>query len=370
MIDWHSLSYDEQLSAKLESLRKLLARHGCPEPEVHRSPEHGYRMRAEFRVWHQDDQSYFAMNRPGSREVVRVDEFPPAAMPIQQLMPKLLLAIQDSEILRKRLFSAEFLSTTGNEVLLSLIYHKSLDQSGDQNWTDAATELAAALKIHVIGRSRKQKIVLSQDYVTECLICDGIRYQMRQYENTFTQPNAVVNTAMVGWACRQAAAITSENPAQDLLELYCGNGNFTLPLARHYRKVLATEISKGSIAALKWNLQANTITNITVARMAATEVVDALDGVRPFRRLRDLSLDDYQFTSVFVDPPRAGIDQQTMEFLRRFDHIIYVSCNPQTLADNISQIDDTHQIKSAAAFDQFPFTAHLEAGVIMRRRTL
>ncbi|MEQ9565388.1 MAG: tRNA (uridine(54)-C5)-methyltransferase TrmA, partial [Pseudomonadales bacterium] len=147
-----------------------------------------------------------------------------------------------------------------------------------------------------------------------------------------------------------------------------GNGNFTLPLARHFHMVLTTEISKGSIAALEWNLQANKIDNIQLARLSAEEATQALDRVRPFRRLNHVNLDSYDFSTIFVDPPRAGVDAKTMELARRFDNIIYISCNPETLKQNLEQIADSHQITATAAFDQFPFTPHLEAGVCLKRR--
>jgi tRNA (uracil-5-)-methyltransferase len=57
-----------------------------------------------------------------------------------------------------------------------------------------------------------------------------------------------------------------------------------------------------------------------------------------------------------------------MELVRRFDNIIYISCNPETLKLNLEQIADSHEITATAAFDQFPFTPHLEAGVCLKRK--
>lgn len=367
MIDYTNETYDSQLKAKVNWLSELLSPWIKQKPDVHSSSEHSYRMRAEFRIWHEDDKTDYAMYEAGSKKTYSIDDFPPAAEPIRKLMPLLINKIRPSEILRRRLFRVEFLATTTQQVLISLIYHKPLDDS----WTQAAEnlrkefskEFGKELTIDLIGRSKKLKIVLGNDFVTETLNVQGTDYQMRQLEGSFTQPNAQVNQKMVAWACSKA-----KNTGGDLLELYCGNGNFTLPLSKHFNNVLTTEISKSSIAALKWNLQANDIKNIEVARMSAEEVTEALDGVRAFRRLKHIDLDSYQFSTIFVDPPRAGIDEKTMELLRRFDNIIYVSCNPETLKANIEQIADTHKIGSTAAFDQFPFTPHLEAAVFMTRK--
>ena len=101
---------------------------------------------------------------------------------------------------------------------------------------------------------------------------------------------------------------------------------------------------------------------------AAEELTEALNEVRPFRRLEGIDLKSYAFGSVFVDPPRAGMDPDTCELTRRFERILYISCNPETLAANIAQLHDTHRISRCALFDQFPFTHHMESGVLLERR--
>lgn len=73
-------------------------------------------------------------------------------------------------------------------------------------------------------------------------------------------------------------------------------------------------------------------------------------------------------SAVFVDPPRAGIDPLTLALVSKFDHIMYVSCNPETLRDNLKALLQTHSIARFALFDQFPFSPHIEAGVLLVRR--
>jgi tRNA (uracil-5-)-methyltransferase len=74
-------------------------------------------------------------------------------------------------------------------------------------------------------------------------------YFYQQIESGFTQPNGFVCEAMLNWAVEH-----SKNLGNDLLELYCGNGNFTLPLAQNFRRVLATEISKPSTQSAQFNI--------------------------------------------------------------------------------------------------------------------
>lgn len=357
-IQWSELSYSEQLSLKLTDLKEKLSPYTDIEADVFESPGTGYRMRAEFRIWHQGEDTHYAMHDSLTKQRYFIEAFPPAHRHIQNLMMPVLSIVKKQEVLRRRLFSIEYLSTLTGEALVTLIYHKPL---GDE-WQEEARRLRDQFDINIIGRSKKQKVVLGQDYVTERLKVAGRQYQYRQYENAFTQPNALINREMLGWATRQ-----TENSSGDLLELYCGNGNFTMPLSRNFQEVLTTEISKSSIAALEWNIDANNIKNIAHARLSAEEIVEALDGVRPFRRLSHIDISTYDFNTIFVDPPRAGIDEKTLAFLSRFQKIIYVSCNPETLASNIAILSDTHQIEALAAFDQFPHTPHLETGVVLNK---
>lgn len=354
--------YTRLLERKVEKTLRLFAPLMLPEPMVFPSPPEGFRMRAEFRVWHEDDDSYYAMFDPAAPRVpLRVNAFPIACLPIQTLMPQLMQRIKTSPDLRRKLFQVEFLSTLSGDSLVTLVYHRPLDDA----WERQAQELAAALEVSVIGRSRKRKSVIGRDYVVETLEVDGKRYRYRQYEQAFTQPNAAVNSAMLQWASHRAKTLGG-----DLLELYCGNGNFTLPLSQHFGMVIATELSKVSTRAAQHNLEDNGVENTHIIRLAAEEVSQALAGEREFRRLQVLpkAVDAYQLDTVFVDPPRAGLDAATLDMVSRFNNILYISCNPQTLHDNLLSLKPYFDITHFGLFDQFPYTDHMESGVLLKRR--
>jgi len=352
--------YTAQLQDKAAELRELFSAFTPPELTVFESPKAHYRMRAEFKVWHQDDAVHFAMFKAGEyRKPFVIDEFPVASEHINELMPRLLAELNQSELLRKRLFQAEFLNTLTREMVITLIYHKPLSDE----WEQQARALAERLGVHIIGRSRKQKRVIGQDYVEEALNVKGRTYHYQQVEASFTQPNAKVCEKMLEWAMDCAG-----HDSRDLLELYCGNGNFTIPLSTRFRKVVATEISKTSVHSAHYNLDKNSIDNVRVLRMSSEEFSEALDGVRTFRRLEGVSLEDYDFSTVLVDPPRAGLDDHTVDIVSRFERIIYISCNPHTLKHNLDTLAKTHEVQRFALFDQFPYTHHMECGVLLVRK--
>jgi tRNA (uracil-5-)-methyltransferase len=355
-------NYQAQLTEKKNRLQALIPH--LKELSVFEStPEH-YRARAEFRVWHEGDETFYIMFDSETKEKVRIDRCPMAVAAIDALMPTLMQAIIAVPVLREKLFQVDFLATLSGEMLVTLIYRKSIAE--DDAWRDAAQALKNDLGItSIIGRARKQKILLDQDYVVERLAVGDKTFVYQQVENSFTQPNAGVAQKMLHWA--RLMAKTYVDPQTDLIELYCGNGNFSIALSEHFNRVLATEISKTSVHSAQFNIEANQVENLVVVKMAAEEISQALQG-QSFNRLADVDLASYDFKTIFVDPPRAGLDDLTRSMVTEFDNILYISCNPETLARDLVEIEKTHEIVESALFDQFPYTHHIESGVFLKRK--
>jgi tRNA (uracil-5-)-methyltransferase len=293
------------------------------------------------------------------KNVVEINECKIVSSHISDVMPKLLDKIQNDQTLSFKIFSIEFLGSTIDDLLVTMIYHRKLDST----WIEKAKELEKELNIKIIGRSRKQKEILSVDYINEELEIDGRNYKFAYEEGGFTQPNTKVNIKMIEWVLEN----TSES-SSDLCELYCGGGNFTIPLSTKFNKVLATEISKTSIKSALRNCSLNEIDNIEFIRMRAEEFTEALEFKRDFRRLKDVDLKSYDFDTIFMDPPRAGLDDITRDLGKDFNKIIYISCNPETLHRDLQELTKTHKIVRFALFDQFSYTNHIESGVVLEKR--
>ncbi|MBJ3815241.1 tRNA (uridine(54)-C5)-methyltransferase TrmA [Shimwellia pseudoproteus] len=356
--------YDEQLAEKVQRLQTMMAPFSAPAPEVFRSPVRHYRMRAEFRIWHDDDDLYHIMFDQQTKQRIRVDSFPAASELVNTLMPAMLNGIRPNQVLRHKLFQLDYLTTLSGQAVVTLIYHRQLDDE----WREQATALRDTLRargfdVQFIGRATKTKIELDRDYVDECLPVAGKQMIYRQVENSFTQPNAQVNIHMLEWALD-----ATRGSRGDLLELYCGNGNFSLALARNFNQVLATEIAKPSVAAAQFNIAANQIDNVQIIRMSAEEFTQAMHGVRDFNRLQGIDLKSYQCETIFVDPPRSGLDAETLKMVQGYPRILYISCNPQTLCENLETLSQTHRVERLALFDQFPYTHHMESGVLLVRK--
>ena len=355
--------YNQQLQNKITNLKILLSDFSLPDLQVFSSPISHYRMRAEFRIWHNGEELYHIMYDKKTKKRVRIDSFPIASQLINRAMQTILPLLQYNDKLRHQLFQIDYFSTLSGQLLITLLYHKKLD---DQ-WIVEAERLKQQLAeqgiiANLVGRASNQKIAVNVDYVDEVLPIFDKNFSYRQVENSFTQPNAAINIKMLEWAI----SVTKDSKG-DLLEFYCGNGNFSIALAQNFRKVLATEIAKASVYSAQHNIKINNIDNLIIARLSAEEFTSAIKKERQFNRLQGINLDDYQCQTVLVDPPRAGLDNNTLEIIQSYQRIIYISCNPNTLKNNLEQLTKTHHIEHFAMFDQFPYTDHIETGIVLRK---
>jgi len=352
--------YTALLADKVSQFKLSFAPLGAGTPEVFASSPLHFRLRAEFRMLHDKGRVDYAMFAAADPKTpVAIDDFPPGDAAICELMPRLRERLQASNTLKDGLYQVNFLATLSGEMLVTLIYHHSLGK----RWEAAAQGLAEELKVQLVGRSRGQKVVIERDWLLEEFELNGRQLRYQQIEGSFTQPNGGLNRQMLAWACQQAAGLGG-----DLLELYCGNGNFTIALAPLFERVLATEVNTASVNAAQYNLEANAIDNVIVARLASEDLSAALSGQPTRAKLPDVDFSAYRFSTLFVDPPRAGLDAQTLALAAGFEHILYISCNPQSLQENIAALQASHEITACALFDQFPYTHHLESGLLLTRR--
>ncbi|MFW0696287.1 tRNA (uridine(54)-C5)-methyltransferase TrmA [Aliarcobacter butzleri] len=355
-------TYEEQLNYKIQREKERFSNFTNIDFDIIKSNESNFRNRAEFRIWWEKGENNkeilsYAMN-DFKKNILKINSCEMVSFHIKELMPKLIDELQNDLELSFKLFAVEFLGSSTKDMLVTLIYHKKLEES----WIQKAKEIEKRLDIKIIGRSKKQRLVLTNDYINETLNISNQNFFFAYEENGFTQPNTNVNIQMIEWVLEN-----TKNSSKDLCELYCGGGNFTIPLSTKFRKVLATEISKTSIKSALRNCSLNKIESISFIRMSAEDFVQALNKVRAFNRLKNINLDDYEFDTIFMDPPRSGLDDTTRNLAKDFENIIYISCNPETLHRDLEELTKTHKIEKFALFDQFAFTNHIESGVILRK---
>ncbi|MDH4273396.1 MAG: 23S rRNA (uracil(1939)-C(5))-methyltransferase RlmD, partial [Gammaproteobacteria bacterium] len=180
------------------------------------------------------------------------------------------------------------------------------------------------------------------------LVSDPLQYELPEYGltfdfgvNDFTQINHVINRKMVA----QAIALLALNGQDHVLDLFCGLGNFSLAMARHAASVLGVEGETKAILRARENAHANGVAN-------AEFVVQNLSGDfagAPWTRR--------EYTKILLDPPRTGAIEMLQQLCRlRPERIVYVSCNPATLARDSRFIVEEmgYQLSMAGVMNMFP----------------
>ncbi len=300
--DFQQLTYAAQLNAKVEIIKDCLHRIArideLPKIRIHPSPdEWHYRARA---MWQIDPTSnrvgYFAR---GSRDVVDV-EF------CAVLVPELQKTLEE---VRKRI--RDNASPPTPKEIEAVI--------GDE---------AVSTSLHPIEVTRS---------------IAGETYQFNA--DTFFQINQILLDLLIAEALHNANGKIA-------IDLYCGVGLFTLPLAREFEQVIGVEASRRAGEFARRNLRSASLHG----EIVTLPVADWLSSYRSFEPIDFLLL----------DPPRAGAENSVIAGILglRPQQITYVSCDPATLARDLKKlIADGYLLDSVAAFDMFPQTHHVETVV-------
>jgi 23S rRNA (uracil1939-C5)-methyltransferase len=177
----------------------------------------------------------------------------------------------------------------------------------------------------------------------------GFDLEMQFAPTDFVQVNGVVNEALV----QRAVELLELTPHARVLDLFCGLGNFSLPLARHAAQVTGVEGDAALVARARGNARHNGLTN---AEFHVADLAAAPAASLPWLR------DDY--THVLLDPPRTGA-REVLPALARIapQRLLYISCHPGTLARDLGVLVHEHgfTLLAAGVIDMFPHTAHVES---------
>ncbi len=180
----------------------------------------------------------------------------------------------------------------------------------------------------------------------------GLEYAFRPLD--FIQVNGPMNERMI----EHALTLLAPQPQERVLDLFCGLGNFTLPLAQRAAQVVGVEGDAGLVRRAQENAQRNGIANVDFH--AADLCAD----------LRDQSWMGQGFDALLLDPPRTGADATLAQLpLENVGRIVYVSCHPGSLARDAGILVHEHgyRLEAAGVMDMFPHTGHVESIALFRR---
>ncbi len=163
-----------------------------------------------------------------------------------------------------------------------------------------------------------------------------------------------VNSKCVRLLYDKVASYASLNGSENVLDLYCGTGTIGIYLSKYCKSVLGVEINKYATNDAIKNKELNNISNINF-------ICDDAKNVE----VKNIDV-------VIVDPPRSGLDIKTINYLinSKIKRIVYVSCDPITLARDLKIFSDSYEVKDVTLFNMFPRTKHVESISLLERKSL
>ena len=367
---WH-IDYAEETRLKAERVRSCLNRLGgenFAEIPILAAPTcHGYRNKAQYPVAAKKNRAFAGFFRAGTHEVVEnerclilPEETDRVKSVVMDYVNQNHISVYD-EVNHKGLLRHIYVrrGAVSGQILVCLVINgRSIPK---------VHELVARLKkvpgfttLVLSVNIRKGNAVLGDEFITihgpgyiEDTLC-GLNFRLSP--RSFYQVNHHQAEKLYEAAIRQAE-ITKEDT---VLDLYCGVGTITLAMAGAAGKVIGVEVIPQAVEDARDNAKRNGIENAEFfcgdAGAAALELEK--QGVHA--------------DVVIVDPPRKGLNADTIEALARFAprRIVYVSCDPATLGRDVALIKERgYAVKNAMAADLFPRTVHVESIVCLSRKT-
>jgi 23S rRNA (uracil1939-C5)-methyltransferase len=196
------------------------------------------------------------------------------------------------------------------------------------------------------------RLLWGEEFIEEAIL--GLRFRVRP--GAFLQ----TNTEMAAELYRLAVELAELTGSENVYDLYCGTGTIALALAAKAGRVWGLEISEEAVACAIENAELNAIEN---ARFYAGNVGQTVEELRDEAGPPDV---------VVVDPPRAGLAGKALRRTGALEaeRIVYVSCNPTTLASDVQVLHDEfgYELVRCRPLDMFPHTPHVESVSLLRRR--
>jgi 23S rRNA (uracil1939-C5)-methyltransferase len=343
---WQHVRYPSQLAAKEEIVREHLRRIGGlethPAPIIPSPREYGYRSRLKLRV----EQGVVGFYAGGSHTLVPVDNCLLAEPPIASAIHAVGVL---ASTLRTRLRRIEITSHSARDETVVAT------AEAEGQWCDEDEQLCVTwvesdryvrgLVLHGHGWRR----AWGEEYVT---IEPEPELALRVRAGAFTQVNRAANQLLV----RSVLTFLEPGRGVRVLDLYAGAGNFSLPVARRGAEVLAIERDGRAVEDGRENASRLRLTSCRFVQRRAEEAVNTLlqSGER--------------FEAVLLDPPRSGAAGVIRPLIRLApDRIIYVSCDPATLARDARSLASDYRLQTVQPIDMFPHTYHVESVCCFRR---
>jgi len=359
--DIQHLSVDKQLEFKQQKVTELFNRQGIttelPWQTPVMSPPWHYRRKARIGVqYNKKGQAIVGFRRQGSNQLQAIKYCPILVEPLSNVFTELNQVVAElSQFKSLGHIEVIYCQTTENTELITLVLRqlKTINKQDAHCWQTFIEQknLATAQRWQILLDNGEELIPLTA--IKSLLFSPSNGINIRFESHDFIQVNHSINQKMVAQAINWLNL--SEN--DQILDLFCGLGNFTLPIAQKVKKVVGVEGVKTMVQRAIQNAQANNINNVDFYQADLNDT------------WLKQSWAQHEYNKVILDPARAGALVAIEQVLTlNVDSILYVSCDPNTLAnDSKILINAGYRIIKIALLDMFTHTKHSETMVLFQR---
>ena len=350
------LSTDGQIASKQNVLQENLARIGKLEPTAWlpalRGDEWGYRRRGRLSARYVDKKQRLLLGfRERNGKYVADLQTCLVAVPAIGMHLRVLAEALGELSIARQVPQVEFASgDTGSAIVIRHL--QALSDPDRARLSRFGLETGIVVLLQPSGPD--SVVTLDGTRPNLEFTVDGGNVRLAFEPLDFVQVNASINEGMIA----HALALLDPQPHERALDLFCGLGNFTLPLARRCAQVVGVEGDRKLVARARANAVRNNIEN------ASFEIADL------FAAPGQAHWACNDFDLMLLDPPRAGA-QEVLSLLpgKRVRRVVYVSCHPASLARDAAILCERHgfRLSSAGVMDMFPHTAHVESIAVFDR---
>ncbi len=347
--DLQHLNYDQQLTHKQQTLRQLMRKFSGSDIELDApvlGEQFGYRRRARVSLFVDKKTRHlnFGFRKKQSKQIAQVTDCPVLAPQLNVLLPEIYTALQNFK--KPEQLGHVELVLGDNGPCITLRHMNKLAEVEIEALVELAKRHNATLYL-MPETDQLDLIEGEKPFYQET----GVTVPFTP--NNFIQVNQAVNRQMVS----QAIQWLDPRKSDRVLDLFCGLGNFSLPLAKLVSQVVGVEGVAEMVEKATNNASLNQINN---AQFYHANLEQDFEGQ---------TWSAEKFDKILLDPARAGasgiIDQVSVLGAER---VVYVSCNPATLArDSQSLIEQGYQLTKLGMLDMFPHTSHLESMALFEK---
>lgn len=344
---WQHVNVETQLDAKARVLIDALNRIGglssLPEVKRHPAPQPlGYRNNIRLTVTTIRPNVEFGFKQEGSHDVLPIDRCEIAMPEINRALPQVADLIANLRCFRVEEFTLRTSATTG-EVILILIFPKK--HKPRLKFTDRDLQDYPAIHSVYIQSGERGKPLQLAGKRTLSEASGGLSFEIGP--ETFFQNSLAGLEQLIDIVRHYSLA----NPPTVVIDAHCGVGAFTLIVAQSAKAAFGLDLQTEAVALATSNAKINGITNTD------------------FRAGHLAKLGSVKADMVLLNPPRSGCWSEDLEVLDRIapQHLLYISCNPTTLARDLSKLSASYEVTSLDLVDLFPMTYHFETVVALQR---